>query len=30
MSYWKVNCMEDQYPGLWQTWFLQLSLFPNL
>lgn len=26
MSYWKVNCMEDQYPGLWQTWFLQQTV----
>jgi hypothetical protein len=21
MHYWKVYCMEDRYPGLWQTWF---------
>jgi hypothetical protein len=20
--YWKVNCMEDRYPGLWHTWYL--------
>jgi hypothetical protein len=26
MSYWKVNCMEAQYPGLWQTWFLQQTV----
>ncbi len=26
MSYWKVNCMEDDYPGLWQTWFLQQTV----
>lgn len=26
MSYWKVNCMEEQYPGLWQTWFLQQTV----
>ena len=26
MNYWKVNCMEDQYPGLWQTWFLQQAV----
>lgn len=19
--YWKINCMEDKYPGLWHTWF---------
>jgi endonuclease NucS-like protein len=19
--FWKVNCMEDKYPGLWHTWF---------
>ena len=18
---WKINCMEDQYPGMWQRWF---------
>jgi hypothetical protein len=18
---WKINCMEDEYPGLWHTWF---------
>jgi hypothetical protein len=21
MNYWKVFCMEDYYPGLWQRWF---------
>ncbi len=21
MNYWKVYCMEQQYPGLWYTWF---------
>jgi hypothetical protein len=21
MANWKINCMEDKYPGLWQTWF---------
>jgi hypothetical protein len=21
--YWKINCMEDKYPGLWHTWFTQ-------
>ena len=26
MRYWKVNCMEDDYPGLWQTWFLQQTV----
>lgn len=26
MSYWKVNCMENKYPGLWQTWFLQQTV----
>jgi len=26
VSYWKVNCMEDDYPGLWQTWFLQQTV----
>lgn len=20
-QYWKVNCMEKEYPGLWHTWF---------
>jgi hypothetical protein len=20
---WKVNCMEDKYPGLWHTWFTE-------
>jgi hypothetical protein len=19
--FWKINCMEDKYPGLWHTWF---------
>ncbi|HEY0308776.1 MAG TPA: hypothetical protein VGB94_11500, partial [Acidobacteriaceae bacterium] len=23
MNYWKINCMENHYPGLWQTWFLE-------
>jgi len=23
MAYWKINCMEDKYPGLWQTWFTE-------
>ncbi len=18
---WKINCMEDKYPGMWQRWF---------
>ena len=18
---WKINCMEDTYPGMWQRWF---------
>ena len=22
VQYWKVNCMEHRYPGLWQYWFL--------
>lgn len=26
VNYWKVNCMEDKYPGLWQTWFLQQTV----
>lgn len=26
MTYWKVNCMEGTYPGLWQTWFLQQTV----
>lgn len=21
MRLWKINCMEDQYPGMWQRWF---------
>ncbi len=21
--YWKINCMENKYPGLWQTWFTE-------
>ena len=21
MNLWKVNCMEDTYPGMWQRWF---------
>lgn len=21
MNIWKVNCMEDTYPGMWQRWF---------
>jgi hypothetical protein len=21
MTNWKINCMEDEYPGLWHTWF---------
>ncbi|MGB8581553.1 MAG: endonuclease NucS domain-containing protein [Candidatus Sulfotelmatobacter sp.] len=21
MANWKINCMEDEYPGLWHTWF---------
>lgn len=21
--YWKINCMEDHYPGLWHTWFTE-------
>lgn len=21
MNYWKIFCMEDSYPGLWQRWF---------
>jgi hypothetical protein len=21
MANWKINCMEDKYPGLWHTWF---------
>jgi hypothetical protein len=26
MSYWKINCMADKYPGLWQTWFIQQTV----
>jgi hypothetical protein len=26
VTYWKVNCMEGSYPGLWQTWFLQQTV----
>ncbi len=22
MTVWKVNCMENEYPGMWQRWFL--------
>ncbi len=22
-QYWKINCMEDEYPGLWHTWFTE-------
>ncbi|HXP29967.1 MAG TPA: hypothetical protein VN832_02675 [Stellaceae bacterium] len=22
MTLWKINCMEDEYPGMWQRWFL--------
>jgi len=21
MTLWKINCMEDKYPGMWQRWF---------
>jgi hypothetical protein len=21
LANWKINCMEDEYPGLWHTWF---------
>jgi hypothetical protein len=21
MALWKVSCLEDQYPGMWQRWF---------
>jgi hypothetical protein len=21
MKIWKINCMEDSYPGMWQRWF---------
>jgi hypothetical protein len=21
MTIWKINCMEDKYPGMWQRWF---------
>lgn len=23
IRYWKVNCMQDRYPGLWHTWYLR-------
>jgi hypothetical protein len=23
MRYWKVMCMEENYPGLWHTWFIR-------
>lgn len=26
IGYWKVNCMEDVYPGLWQTWYLRQAV----
>jgi hypothetical protein len=22
MAFWKINCMENDYPGMWQRWFL--------
>ena len=22
-QFWKINCMEDKYPGLWFTWFTE-------
>ena len=21
MTIWKINCMENKYPGMWQGWF---------
>ncbi len=21
MTLWKINCMEDRFPGMWQRWF---------
>ncbi len=21
MTFWKINCMEDEFPGLWQQWY---------
>jgi hypothetical protein len=23
MANWKINCMEDEYPGLWHSWFTE-------
>lgn len=23
VRFWKVNCMEDRYPGLWHSWYLR-------
>ena len=23
IRFWKVNCMEDRYPGLWHSWYLR-------
>jgi len=22
MKFWKINCMEDRFPGMWQRWFI--------
>lgn len=22
MAFWKINCMEGKYPGMWQRWFI--------
>jgi len=21
MTLWKINCMEDRFPGMWQRWY---------
>ena len=21
MTLWKINCMEDSFPGMWQRWY---------
>lgn len=26
MALWKVNCQENEYPGMWQRWFRQQSV----
>ena len=26
MAFWKVNCLENEYPGMWQRWFKSQSV----